>query len=92
MAEEVIKDMCESCLEDFDERVLLECSECGAVICVDCLEFGKCPDCKEEDQKLCEGCGCEVIDNLVECPKCMAMVGDCCFNQIEGQCNYCVGG
>lgn len=82
------EDVCEHCFNDSDEQILSECSECQAITCLDCLEFGKCPDCKEDD--LCECCGCSVADGLIECEECCAWVGSCCWNQLEGKCQYCV--
>ena len=41
---------------------------------------------------LCDGCGCEVelVEDLVECPDCLDMVGDCCWDEFEGLCVFCV--
>ena len=56
-------------------------------------EMTVCTDCGDEmELELCGGCGCEMMsyDHVTECPQCFAMVGSCCWNDVEEKCRYCV--
>ena len=89
MPEEEMMDVCDDCLTELPADDMIECAECGCTVCQDCVNVNDlCSDC--EDKETCEACGNEMFDSGQECPQCFAWTGDCCFDQTEGLCKFCV--
>ena len=89
--------VCNDCGDEIKMEDAESCSECGVDLCSACLSANMlCADCEAEmeEPELCDGCGCELMsyDHLTECPQCFAMVGPCCWDDVEEKCRYCVNG
>lgn len=92
MSEEIVE-ICSDCGRDLTEDEVSYCCECGSPFCQDCVSaMGLCGDCEDMvGEEICDGCGDVIIDESIMCPRCMSMVGACCWDQTVDLCVYCAG-